>query len=132
MEGYSNNKEGLIPAERIEQTIYLLRGQKILLDRDLAMLYGVDTRVLNQSVSRNKKRFPSDFMFELTREEIRNLSQIVISSTFKHAPRVRAFTEQGVAMLPASLHTSNKYRLATRERNEYKIKKDKNKTDHNL
>ncbi len=103
MEGYSNSKEGVIPAERIERTIYLLRGQKVLLDRDLALLYGVDTRVLNQSVSRNKKRFPGDFMFELTREEIRNLSQFVISPTFKHAPRVRAFTEQGVAMLSGIL-----------------------------
>ncbi len=103
MEAKSNSKTGLVPVERIEQNIYLLRGQKILLDRDLAMLYGVDTRVLNQAVSRNKQRFPDDFMFELTREEIRNLSQFVISPTFKHAPRVRAFTEQGVAMLSGVL-----------------------------
>jgi len=103
MEAKSNSKTGLVPVERIEQNIYLLRGQKILLDRDLAMLYGVDTRVLNQAVSRNKQRFPDDFMFELTREEIRNLSQFVISPTFKHAPRVRAFTEQGIAMLSGVL-----------------------------
>ncbi len=103
MEGHSSSKEGLIPVERIEQTIYLLRGQKVLLDRDLAKLYDVETRTLNQAVGRNKNRFPEDFMFELTREEIRNLSQIVISPTFKHAPRVLAFTEQGVAMLSGIL-----------------------------
>ncbi len=103
MESQSNSKAALIPAERIEQTIYLIRGQKVLLDRDLAKLYDVETRTLNQAVGRNKNRFPEDFMFELTREEIRNLSQIVISPTFKHAPRVLAFTEQGVAMLSGVL-----------------------------
>lgn len=101
-----NSGAELIPAERIEQTIYLIRGQKMLLDRDLAKLYDVETRVLNQAVGRNKSRFPGDFMFELTREEIRNLSQIVISPTFKHAPRVLAFTEQGVAMLSGILKSA--------------------------
>jgi uncharacterized coiled-coil protein SlyX len=75
------------------------------LDRDLAGLYGVETRVLNQAVRRNKSRFPDDFMFSLTREEIRNLSQIVISSGIKHAPNVFAFTEQGVAMLSSVLNS---------------------------
>ena len=103
MESQSNSKAALIPVEQIEQTIYLIRGQKVLLDRDLAKLYDVETRTLNQAVGRNKNRFPEDFMFELTREEIRNLSQIVISPTFKHAPRVLAFTEQGVAMLSGVL-----------------------------
>lgn len=70
-----------------------------MIDRDLAELYGVETRVLNQSVKRNIKRFPEDFMFALTRDEIMNLSQIVISSRIKHAPNVFAFTEQGVAPL---------------------------------
>lgn len=88
-----------ISVERIERCIYLIRGQKVILDRDLAKLYGVETRVLNQAVRRNRDRFPDDFMFSLTREEIRNLSQIVISSGIKHAPNVFAFTEQGVAML---------------------------------
>ncbi len=74
-----------------------------MLDRDLAQLYGVETRVLNQAVRRNIDRFPDDFMFKLTREEIRNLSQIVISSKIKHAPNVFAFTEQGVAMLSSVL-----------------------------
>ncbi len=77
-----------------------------MLDRDLAELYGVETRVLNQAVSRNRARFPDDFMFALTREEIRNLSQFVISSGFKHSPRVLVFTEQGVAMLSGLLNSS--------------------------
>ena len=93
----------IVPMERVEQAIYLIRGQKVMLDRDLAALYDVETRVLNQAVKRNEKRFPADFMFELTREEIQNLSQFVISSTFKHTPRVLVFTEQGVAMLSGIL-----------------------------
>jgi hypothetical protein len=94
----------LIPAQRIERVIYLIRGQKVMLDRHLAQLYGVETRVLNQAVRRNKDRFPNDFMFTLTRQEIRDLSQIVISPGLKHAPNVFAFTEQGVAMLSSVLN----------------------------
>lgn len=75
------------------------------MDRDLARLYGVETRVLNQAVRRNRNRFPDDFMLSLTREEIRNLSQIVISSGIKHAPNVFAFTEQSVAMLSSVLNS---------------------------
>ena len=93
----------LIPVEIIERKIYLIRGHKVMIDRDLAELYGVATRVLNQAVRRNISRFPSDFMFSLTREEIMNLSQIVISSRIKHAPNVFVFTEQGVAMLSSVL-----------------------------
>jgi len=74
-----------------------------MIDRDLAELYGVETRVLNQAVIRNIKRFPEDFMFALTRDEIMNLSQIVISSKIKHAPNVYAFTGRGVAMLSCVL-----------------------------
>ena len=96
----------LVPFERIASVIYLVRGQKVMLDRELAMLYGVETRVLNQAVKRNRERFPSDFMLELTRDEIRNISQSVISSaTLKHAPKVFAFTEQDVAMLSGVLHS---------------------------
>jgi hypothetical protein len=95
----------LVPAENIAGRIYLVRGHKVVLDRDLAELYGVETRALNQSVTRNRDRFPNDFMFELSREEIRNLSQFVISSGFKHAPRVLVFTEQGVAMLSGLLNS---------------------------
>ncbi len=69
----------LIPKETIEQKIYLIRKQKVILDSDLAKLYGVGTKVLNQAVKRNAKRFPSDFMFTLTREEILRMSQIVTS-----------------------------------------------------
>jgi len=87
-----------IPIERIEKSIMLIRDEKVMIDRDLAELYGVETRVLNQAVRRNKKRFPPDFMFPLTREEIRNISQIVICSEIKHARNVNVFTEQGVAM----------------------------------
>ena len=72
--------KNLIPSERIENKILLLREQKVMLDRDLAALYEVETRVLNQAVKRNSDRFPVDFMFELTREEIMRISQIVISS----------------------------------------------------
>jgi len=78
-----------------------------MLDRDLAKLYGVETRVLNQAVRRNMDRFPDDFLFSLTREEITNISQFVISSAsrIKHAPSVFVFTEQGVAMLSSVLHS---------------------------
>ncbi len=93
----------LIPQEVVEKRIYMIRNQKVMIDRDLAELYGVETRVLNQAVKRNIKRFPDDFMFSLTRDEIMNLSQIVISSKIKHAPGVFAFTEQGVAMLSCVL-----------------------------
>jgi hypothetical protein len=73
------SKQSPIPVERIQQAILLVRGQKVMLDRDLAVLYGVETRVLNQAVRRNKTRFPNDFMFELTQEENRSLrSQNVI------------------------------------------------------
>ena len=97
------SKDLPIPVERIERAILLIRGQKVLLDRDLAVLYGVETRALNQAVRRNIKRFPPDFMFELTREEIMRISQTVISSEIKYSKRVHAFTEQGVAMLSSVL-----------------------------
>lgn len=76
-----------------------------MLDRDLAILYGVETRVLNQAVRRNIKRFPDEFLFSLTRNEIMNLSQIVISSKIKHAPNVFAFTEHGILMLSSILNS---------------------------
>ena len=95
----------IVLKESIERKILLIRGQRVLLDRDLAELYGTETRVLNQAVRRNRERFPDDFMFSLTREEIVNLSQIVIGSKIKHAPSVFAFTEQGVAMLSSVLRS---------------------------
>ena len=72
------NQKSFVPAERIEQSILLIRGQKVILDADLAVLYGVSIKVLNQAVKRNIKRFPSDFMFQLRGEEYAALrSQIV-------------------------------------------------------
>jgi len=95
-----------LPMEAIQQAILVIRGQRVMLDRDLALLYGVETRVLNQAVKRNPDRFPSDFMFTLTRDEIRDISQLVIcSATIKHAKNVHAFTEQGVAMLSSVLNS---------------------------
>jgi hypothetical protein len=95
----------LIPVERIEKAIYLIRGEKVMLDRDLAELYEVETRVLNQAVGRNRDRFPADFAFELTREEIMGISQIVTSSNLRFSKRVTVFTEQGVAMLSSVLRS---------------------------
>jgi hypothetical protein len=92
-----------IPLERVARTIVLVRGQRVLLDRDLAVLCGVETRALNQAVRRNVVRFPPDFLFMLTREEIRDISQLVTCSSIKHARSVSAFTEQGVAMLSSVL-----------------------------
>ncbi len=94
----------MVPTEKIQQAILSIRGLKVMLDRDLAMLYGVETRVLNQAVKRNRDRFPDDFMFELTREEIMRISQSVISSPgLRFSKKVYAFTEQGVAMLSSVL-----------------------------
>ena len=96
----------IIPMEAITSQIYLIRGQKIMLDRDLATLYQVETRVLKQAVRRNIKRFPDDFMFELSKEEEDTLrSQIVIlKGRGQHSKYfAMAFTEQGVAMLSSVL-----------------------------
>ena len=96
-----------IPVERIEKVILLVRGQKVMLDKDLAVLYGVETRVLKQAVRRNRNRFPSDFMFELTKEENRSLrSQNVILEPGRYSKYLPfAFTEQGVAMLSSILNS---------------------------
>ena len=95
----------LVPIERIANKIYMIRSMKVMLDRDLAELYDVETRVLNQAVGRNIDRFPEDFMFTLEREEIMRISQIVTSSKIKYAKRVNAFTEQGIAMLSSVLRS---------------------------
>ncbi len=88
----------------IQNLIYEIRGQKVMLDSDLAKLYQVETRVLNQAVKRNLKRFPPDFMFQLTAEEVLNMSsQNVTTSTRPTSARPFAFTEQGVAMLSGVL-----------------------------
>lgn len=102
-------KKELIPAARIAQSIHFLRGQKVMLDFELAALYGVTTKVLNQAVKRNAARFPDDFMFRLTVTEsesllFRSRSQFVTlkrGQNIKYRPYV--FTEQGVAMLSSVL-----------------------------
>ena len=118
----------IIPVERIARSIFYLRGQKVMLDFDLASLYGVATKVLNQAVKRSRERFPDDFMFQLTAVETSSLrSQFVTSNrqvvenkeiasnrsqfvtgSFKHREtrsRPYAFTEQGVAMLSSVLNS---------------------------
>ena len=99
----------LIPGERIERAILLLLGQKVLLDSDLANLYGVETKVLNQAVRRNLARFPADFMFQLTKAELENWRSRFVTSNpgAKMGLRRRpyAFTEQGVAMLSSVLRS---------------------------
>ena len=122
------SEASLIPVRRIERKILLLRGEKVMLDRDLAELYGVETKVLNQAVKRNVDRFPADFMFQLSKEEAAQISrsQIVtldgetgeIASKNMRNPRSQivtlesgqnlkyrpyAFTEQGVGMLSGVL-----------------------------
>jgi len=98
----------MVPMERIERAIYLIRGQKVMLDRDLAALYEVETKRLKEQVRRNIDRFPEDFMFVLTTEEFANWrSQFATSNSdrmgLRHAPM--AFTEQGVAMLSTVLNS---------------------------
>ena len=97
----------LIPPERIEQSILLIRGQKVMLSTDLAELYQVEPRVLVQAVKRNIARFPEDFMFQLTEEEFSNLKSQIVISSWGGLRRARpyAFTEQGVAMLSSVLRS---------------------------
>jgi len=95
----------LIPVEIIEQRIFLIRGEKVMVDRDLAELYGVETKVLNQAVRRNKDRFPDNFMFQLTKVErdkvVTNCDHLSGLRFSYQMPYV--FTEQGVAMLSSVL-----------------------------
>lgn len=98
----------LISIEAVASKIFFIRSVKVMLDRDLATLYSIETKVLKQAVRRNIKRFPPDFMFELTKEELKNWrSQFVTSNSIKmglrHLPM--AFTEQGVAMLSGILNS---------------------------
>ncbi len=93
----------LLPTEIIENRIYVFRGQKVMLDRDLAGLYGVKTMALNQAVRRNIERFPENFMFQLTKDEVNLISQIVISSWGGTRKPPFVFTEHGIAMLSGVL-----------------------------
>jgi len=108
--------KALIPIEVIEKKIFLLRGQKVMLDKDLAELYGVSTKVLNQAVKRNLDRFPEDFMFQLTKEEADTWWQYVMSNrlrsqfvTLKRGQHIKyspyAFTEHGILMLSSVLNS---------------------------
>jgi len=102
----AKRKPTMVNLEAVQPLIHSLRGERVMLDRDLAVLYGVETRALNQAVGRNRDRFPADFMFELSREEIERISQTVTSLPgLKFSKRVHAFTEQGVAMLSSVLRS---------------------------
>ena len=107
----ANKSDVAIPTERIERAILLIRGQKVMLDADLAAMYGVTTSNLNKAVSRNKERFPADFMFPLTDDEAENLRfQFGISKTRggrRYAFQV--FTEQGVAMLSSHADLARRF-----------------------
>jgi hypothetical protein len=113
---------GLVPVERIEQAILLIRGHKVMLDADLAVLYGVETKALNRAVKRNIERFPDDFMFQLTEDEVAILRRQFGTSNSEGTSALRsqfgtskgrggrrylpyAFTEQGVAMLSSVLRS---------------------------
>jgi hypothetical protein len=109
----SKKETVIIPDELITGQIYLIRGQKVMLDKDLAKLYGVETKVLKQAVKRNIDRFPEDFMFELTLEEANSSrSQFV---TLKRGENIKylpiAFTEQGIAMLSSVLNSKEAIRV---------------------
>ncbi len=102
------SKELTIPEEIITSRIYLIRDQKVMLDRDLAELYGVETKRLKEAVRRNKERFPDDFMFEMSKEELQNWrTQFATSKEVKKGLRYApfCFTEQGVAMLSSVLNS---------------------------
>ena len=102
----SKSKKSMVPASRIENSIFMIRDEKVILDQDLAIMYGVETKVLVQAVKRNIDRFPKDFMFQLNDDEFNNLrSQIVTSSWGGRRTPPYAFTEQGVAMLSSVLRS---------------------------
>ena len=100
------DKKLMVPVERIERLILLIRGQKVMLDADLAELYRVDTKALNRAFRRNRDRFPEDFVFQLTENEFEDLRCQIGTSRWggrRYLPY--AFTEQGVAMLSGVLHS---------------------------
>lgn len=106
MSNSGNKNESLLVLEDIQDRIYGLRGQRVMLDSDLAIIYGVTTSRLNEQVKRNRNRFPEDFIFQLTTDEFRNLSQI--ATGFKHRDPKNlpfAFTEHGAVMLASVLNS---------------------------
>lgn len=102
-----HDREDIISTQRIEQAILLIRGQKVLLSPELAILYGIEPRALVQAVKRNIARFPADFMFQLTKDELENLKSQFVISSWGGARRATpyAFTEQGVAMLSSVIRS---------------------------
>ena len=98
----------IIPISRIAESIYVLRGQKVMLGQDLASLYGVTVKALTQAVRRNANRFPRDFVFQITAEEFTNLKSQIVTSSWGGLRRALpyAFTEQGVAMLSSVLNSA--------------------------
>jgi len=109
-----HRRSALVPVAEIEKCIFLLRGQRVMLDVHLAQLYGVETKNLNKAVKRNLDRFPADFMFQLTLKEIENLRFQFGTSSFGHGGRRYApyvFTEQGVAMLSSVLKSRQAVRV---------------------
>ncbi len=104
----ARTSNALVSAGRIEKAILTIRDEKVMLDRDLAALYGVTTKNLNKAVARNRKRFPADFMFKLTKKEVENLRFQSGTSSLGHGGSrylPYAFTEQGVAMLSSVLRS---------------------------
>jgi len=100
-------KQQIIPTEIIVNKIYMIRGMKVMLDRDLASMYEVETKMFNRQVKRNIERFPDDFMFQLTKEEFDNLRfQFGTSSWGGTRYLPNAFTEQGIAMLSGIINSA--------------------------
>jgi len=108
-------KSLIIPSERIVNKIYIIRNRKVMLDKDLAELYGVKTMALNQAVKRNIKRFPFDFMFQLDKNEMESLKSQIVISKGRGGTRKRpyAFTEGGVAMLSGVLNSDRAINVNT-------------------
>ena len=109
-----SSPDALIPLDEIQQMVRVVRGQRVMLDFDLAQLYGVPTSALNQAVRRNADRFPEDFAYQLTQQEFADLmSQIVISNTRRGGRRKPpwVFTEHGVAMLSSVLRSPTAVRV---------------------
>lgn len=101
-----SNQTEIIPTHNVAPFIPSIRNARVILDTDLARIYGVETRALNQALRRNQERFPDDFVFELTREEILRISQTVISlQKLKFSKQVHAFTEHGALMVANILNS---------------------------
>ena len=108
------DKTSMIPHEKVVSKIYLIRGHKVMLDRDLSELYGVETKRLKEAVRRNAGRFPEDFMFEMTKDELENWrTQFATSKADQMGLRYSpfCFTEQGVAMLSSVLNSEKAIRV---------------------